>query len=304
MNARHLASLVAVAEHGSLAAASRAIGLSHSAVSLHIKALEAEFSAELLDRRRRPPVLTARGAALVDRARRLLALMNEIRELGGRSGLVGRLSLGVAPSALIHLAPPALRALRTAHPGLHLQLETGLSGDLVAAVKSGRLDAAVGTLPEDDAPPRFEALVSGLSVKRIVREPLVAIAPIDAQERSVEALLASRPFIWFSRRTWAGAAIERLVAARGYQTSGGWEVDSIEAVEAMVRHGLGVSITPVRAGAPQPADLRRLPLGEGADGASGEAFRALGYYSRRGQTSERFGEVLYAELVRSARGEP
>lgn len=295
MNARHLASLVAVAEHGSLAAAARAVGLSHSAISLHIKALEEEFGAALLDRSRKPPALTARGATLVERARKLLGLMAEIRELGSRAGLVGRLALGVAPSALTHLAPPALSALQAAHPGLTLQLETGLSADLVGAVRAGRLDAAIGTLPEENPPQRFDALVAGLSVRRIVREPLIAIGPVAAEEREAEALLSSRPFIWFSRRTWAGAAIEKLVAARGYKIEGGWEVDSIEAVEAMVRQGLGVSITPQRAGAPPSADLKRLPLSGAGTG------RALGFYARLDNAEQTFIEELFAAFAKAAR---
>ena len=292
LNPKRLASLVAVADHGSVAAAGRAVGLSHSAVSLHLKALEEEFGAALLDRSRKPPALTARGAALVERARRLQVLLSEISELGSRAGLVGRLALGIAPSALTHLAPPALRALREAHPGLTLRLETGLSGELVEAVRSGRLDAALGTLPEQSAPPRFEAQIAGLDVRRVAREPLMAIAPGGSEERDVSSLLASRPFIWFSRRTWAGAAIERLALERGYEVAGDWEVDSIEAVEAMVRQGLGVSITPQRAGAPAYSDLRRLPLG-GVD-----AWRALGLYARRDEATRPFTDALYLELTR------
>lgn len=290
MDAKQLAALVAVAEEGSLAAAGRALGLSHSAVSLRIKALETAFETELLDRSRKPPRLTVRGRALVERARRLLRLMAEIREFGGRSGLAGRLSLGVAPSALTHLAPPALSALRAAHPGLSLRLETGLTSDLAAAVKIGRLDAALGTLPEENPPPQFDALASGLDVRRVAREPLAVIAPLDAEETEPQALLSSRPFIWFSRRTWAGSAIERLIAERGFSVADAMEVDSIEAVEAMTRHGLGVSIIPARAAAPHPADLRRIPLG------APTTYRALGLFARREAALRPFVDEFFAAL--------
>jgi molybdate transport repressor ModE-like protein len=65
MNLRQLKTLVELAETGSFSAAGRAVGLSHSAVSLHVKALEEELNVQLVDRSRRPPTLTNRGLALV-----------------------------------------------------------------------------------------------------------------------------------------------------------------------------------------------------------------------------------------------
>ena len=118
---------------------------------------------------------------------------------------------------------------------------------------------------------------------------------LEAPEVEPAALLASRPFIWFSRRTWAGRAIERLIAERGFATQDGMEVDSIEAVEAMARHGLGVSIAPERAAAPRAADLRRIPLG------GAPAYRALGFYSRREEAARPFADRLFEELAAAAR---
>jgi DNA-binding transcriptional LysR family regulator len=53
-----LYTLVAVADRGSFAEASAAIGLSLPAVSQQIRALEDELGTQLFDRSRRPPVLT------------------------------------------------------------------------------------------------------------------------------------------------------------------------------------------------------------------------------------------------------
>jgi DNA-binding transcriptional LysR family regulator len=72
MDLRRLRTMVAIAHHPSFTAAGAAIGLSHSAVSLHVKELEAELGVALVDRSRRPPALTDRGAALVEHARRML----------------------------------------------------------------------------------------------------------------------------------------------------------------------------------------------------------------------------------------
>lgn len=82
LNPRHLSSLVAIAEHGSFASAGHAIGRSHSAVSLHIKALEATLGTRLIDRTTRPVQLTPDGEVLAEHARRLERVLTDIRSVG------------------------------------------------------------------------------------------------------------------------------------------------------------------------------------------------------------------------------
>lgn len=287
MNLRQLESLVAIADHGSFTAAGGAVGLSHSAISLQVKALEQELGVALADRSKRPPRLTARGAALVDRARRMLTLAGEIRALGSDAALAGVLAVGVVPTEMVHLLPPALARLRASHPRLAIRVRTGLSSELAAAVRGGELDAAVVTAP-DIAP-------EGLSLGEITREPLVAIAPAGAPGTDAAGLIAAHPFIWFSRRTWAGQQIERVLAARGLRPAAGMEVDSIEAIESLVAHGLGVAVVPERPGAPLPPGVRRLPLG-GTD-----AFRRLVLAVREEAPKAHLAEALRAELVAAAR---
>ncbi len=135
MNLRQLRTLVAIAEQGSFTAAGNAVGLSHSAISLHVKALEQELGVALVDRTQRPPRLTARGAALVEQARRMAALVDEIRALGSDEMLAGSLAVGVVPTEMVHLLPPALARLRALHPKLAIRVRTGLSSELAQAVR-------------------------------------------------------------------------------------------------------------------------------------------------------------------------
>ena len=283
MNLRQLQSLVAIAEHGSFTAAAAAVGLSHSAVSLQVKALEEELGVSLVDRSRRPPGLTGRGMALVGQARRMASSVEEIRALSSDEALAGSLAVGVVPTEMVHLLPPALARLRARHPKLALQVRTGLSSELAEAVRAAELDVAVVTAP--DIPPE------GLALHEIAREPLVVIGPADAPEADAAAMIAAHPFIWFSRKTWAGQQIERLLAARGLRPREAMEADSLEAIEALVAHGLGVSVVPQRSGAPVRPELRRLPL------AGPAAYRSLALVEREGNAKARLAAALHAELV-------
>ena len=251
INPRHLAALTAISDHGSFSAAGTAIGRSHSAVSLHVKALEDALGTQLVDRSVRPPVLTPDGEALVEQARRLNRVLDEIDAIGRADRLAGRLAVGIVPTAMTHYAAPALAHLRAGHPEIRLDIRTGLSGELAQAVRNGDLDAAILTAP--DLPP------DGLATWPIAEEPLVVIAPPDATEESDAALLAAHPFIWFSRKTWAGQQIERRLLDRGIRVRAAMEIDSLEAIDALVRHGLGVSVVPAR---PAGNDLRQVPFGQ------------------------------------------
>lgn len=288
VNLRQLHSLAAIAEHGSFTAAARAVGLSHSAVSLQVKALEQELGTSLVDRTTRPPRLTAQGAALVEHARRMAAIVDEIRAIGAEGAISGALAVGVVPTEMVYLLPPALARLRRLHPRLSLRVRTGLSSELAQAVRGGELDAALVTAP-DIAP-------EGLVLSEIAREPLALIAPADAPQDTEAGLLAVHPFIWFSRSTWAGQLIERLIEAHGLRPRGAMEVDSLEAIEALVAHGLGVSVVPERVLAPPSPALRRLPLG------APPAERRLALVERRNNPRARLAEALRTELIAVAAG--
>ena len=69
MNLRHLETLLAIAESGSFAAAAERVGVTQSAVSMQMQALEAALGTELFDRARRPPVLSEIGLTLLVHAR-------------------------------------------------------------------------------------------------------------------------------------------------------------------------------------------------------------------------------------------
>ncbi|MEM7496950.1 MAG: LysR family transcriptional regulator [Pseudomonadota bacterium] len=272
LSLRQLQILLAFAERGGMTAAGRAIGLSHSAVSLQLKALEDTLGAALIDRSSRPPRLTAAGRGVVAQARQVTELVEEMAAAVSAEGAGARrgvITLGVVPSAFVHLAAPALAHLREAAPSIAVRLRAGLSGDLAEGVRSGALDAALLTRPAGSAAP------AGLEVRPLVEEPLDLIAAETLTAEGIELdpeariahLVRTRPFIWFSRRAWAGRQIEQVLAARGLAPAEAMEVDALEAIEALVRHGLGVSVVPRPAGTPPEgrAGLLTLPLpGPGA----------------------------------------
>ncbi|MGI9521760.1 MAG: LysR family transcriptional regulator [Hyphomicrobiaceae bacterium] len=285
---RQLKTFIAIAETGTFSAAGGVVGLSHSAVSLHVKALEDELGVQLIDRSRRPPILTERGLALLDCARRMVDLLDEMAALGSEAGLIGSISAGVVPSAMYEFMPPALASLRAMHPKLKVRIHTALSGELAALVRGGELDVAVSTAPLRP--------LDGIEDRTIVSEPLFVIAPENETVRTVEDLLTTLPFVWFSRKTWAGQQIEYLLLQEGIVVRDDIEADSLMAVKSLVSHGLGVSIVPMNPQAQLGSNgIQMIPFGEP------QHTRKLALLERLKNPKRHLTDALFASLADSSR---
>ncbi|MEV5540305.1 LysR family transcriptional regulator [Saccharopolyspora shandongensis] len=122
MRVRGLDYFLAVVEHGSFSEAALALGVSQSAVSQAISALEAEFGSPLFKRTRTGARLTPAGHELVRPARDVVA------ELAATTGRVraasenGRHLLRIACPAAVasDILAPALGTTRRAHPSLEV----------------------------------------------------------------------------------------------------------------------------------------------------------------------------------------
>ncbi|OYW59807.1 MAG: LysR family transcriptional regulator [Azorhizobium sp. 32-67-21] len=256
MSLRALRSLKAIAHHGSFAKAGEAVGLTQSAISLQVRALEEEFGAQLFDRSRRLPVLTEAGRIVLARAEEVLALYDRIPEaLSDERSLSGRLRVGAIQTALSGPMPGALMALRRAHPRLRVHVGAGMSAELAARVATGELDAAVTTEPVRPHP-------SDLVWTELYEDRFWLIAPPGLQGLDAAALLARMPFIRFDARAWAGRMIARELRRLGLKVQEEMVLDSQEVILKMVEWGLGVAVLPLPDAVLARASLTCLPFGD------------------------------------------
>lgn len=137
-----LRAFVAVAETGGFTAAADVVGRSQSAVSQKILRLEELIGCRVFERTSRSLTLTAEGEKLLVSARRMLEL-NDVAVRALLEPRVGSLRLGVSEDFVPNLLPGMLARFQRLYPGLHLELRTGLSCDLLAAYEAGQLDAVI-----------------------------------------------------------------------------------------------------------------------------------------------------------------
>ncbi len=265
---RTLKSFVAVARHGSFAAAAAQVALTQAAVSLQMRNLEAEMQRALFDRGGpgghggpggRRAQLNAAGQALLPWAERMLALdaqlHEELRSAALRADpMAGAYRLGAVVSAVAPLAH-AVAALKQRHAGLTLTLVSARSAELSGMVEQGALDAAVLV--------RSAAKLPGsLGWMPLYEEPLVLLAPAATRRRSAAQLLAQEPFLRFDRSERTGALIDKALRQLGASVQDFLQLNSIEALVELVRQQVGVSLLPRlrRASWEQDASLRVIAL--------------------------------------------
>ncbi|WP_316189301.1 LysR family transcriptional regulator [Bradyrhizobium sp. SZCCHNS1054] len=288
MSLRALRTFLAIAKHGTFARAGTAIGLTQSAVSLQVKALEREFGTPLFDRSTRHPRLTEAGRRLLSRAENLVSLYDTIPEmLSDERNLTGRLRLGAIQTALAGPLPEALAALRQAHPGLRIHVSAGMSAELAQRVAADELDAAITTEPVRPHP-------GGLTWTALYEDRFWVLAPESQAGRPLQAMLRDLPFIQFDPRAWAGRTIARELRRQGLEPQQGMVLDSRDVIVRMVERGLGVAVVPVsEAMLPALPAIHRAPFGKP------QLRRDVVLLERRERPAKKLAEAI-AEAVRQS----
>ncbi len=151
---RQLRYFVAVAEELNFTRAAERLHIAQPPLSAAIRQLEGQLGVALLERTTREVKLTAAGRVLLERSRRLLADADEafaaVRAV--EKAPVGRLAIGVAPTARFGLAPELFAACASQAPGIMLYPREDTTGVLMRELRAGRLDLVLGfCAPRDDA---------------------------------------------------------------------------------------------------------------------------------------------------------
>src|SRR6201987_991296 len=142
-----LRAFVAVAECGGFHRAAERLNLTQSTVSQQIKRLELETKCPLLRRTTRSVALTDDGEMLLGDARRLLQLEEAARHRLAAPRLSGTVRLGVVEEIAGGSLPSALGRFAALHSGVKLEVQIGVSAELIAQLNAGRLDVVFAKRP-------------------------------------------------------------------------------------------------------------------------------------------------------------
>lgn len=244
MNLRQLQYFVAVAEELHFGRAAHRLHMAQPPLSQQIRSLESDIGVELLRRSTRRVELTDAGKAYLERARQVLA---DIDDAGHEArlvaaGSVGRLTVGCVGSATYSLLPALARGLSDELPGVSFAFRGEmLVPDQVAALRDGSIDIALLRTPVTDP---------SLSVHVLRRERLIVALPKDhrlaRRARVSIADLRNEHFIVHSGRRGSVmfGTLFALCRSAGFVPDIQHEVDETSTLVTLVAGGLGVAIVP------------------------------------------------------------
>ena len=260
MNLRDLRYLVALADLRHFGRAADACFVSQPTLSTQIRKLEDELGVALVERAPRKVMLTAVGQDVVQRARRIVADVEQMKEAARRSRdpESGSLRLGVFPTLGPYLLPHVVPQLRERFPQLELLLVEEKSDVLLQSLREGKLDAALLALPVHDEQLHAEFLFEEPFVFAApVRHPLAAQDSLAMSQLSDETLLLLE-----DGHCLRDQALEVCHLA-GAGEKEGFRATSLETLRQMVAAGVGVTLLPalaVHEPIAQSPNIRLLPF--------------------------------------------
>lgn len=227
---------------GSFRAASDELGLSPSAVSRQISALEARLGTRLFDRDTRNVVPTASGRAFGRVAERMVNTAEDVMaefdaHLSARNG---RLTIAGLPSVTAGLLPGLLRSFTAEYPDIDLRIVDALSGSVLEAVETGAADIGftAGTV----------SARSRLAFQPLMDDAFVAIGapggPLSQDRPYRWGELVGMPFIAMAQGTSVRELIDGACLRIGRTLAPRFEVAHLATAGALVAEGLGITALP------------------------------------------------------------
>lgn len=275
---------IAVARDGTFTGAGAHLGLTQSAVSAQIKRLEEYLGVALFDRGARAAVLNAHGREMLPQAEELVAMAERLVTTAGVGHVSGSLRIGAIASVQHDLLVDALGRFRAVYPDVRVRIVPGVSLSLLGQVDAGEVDMAVLIRPPFALPPE-------LGWQRLLSEPVVLAMPEAMPLAPWRDVLATQPFIRYDRASFGGRVVDIFLKKHRINVHEAVELDEIDAIANLVRHGLGVALLPQLRGL-DLTGLRLVPLEEHA------FHRDIGIIGRlpfdSGSVREKMAECLVA----------
>lgn len=218
--------------------AGRSLGLTQSAVSQSIRALESALGVALFDKADRAQP-TAAGDKLYEESGQLLSQLDDliasVRAASGSGS--GTIRIGMIDTAAVEFAPKALRAFKKASPQIRVEAFVKASGELISMVASGDLDCAIAVTNDVDR---------SLATFEIYADSIVAIVPAGSRFVSRKMIgikeLKGEPLILYPRLSHTRMVIDKAFNLAGIPPTVSMEMHYPAAICSLVRERMGIGL--------------------------------------------------------------
>lgn len=241
MHLRSLELFCSIAQHRSFSRAAVAHGMTQSAASQAILHLEEEVGAQLIDRSKRPLVLTRAGSVYHEGVRRLMgdyrAVEQEVRCLG--SQLAGRLTVASIYSVGLSYMPSATKAFSEMHPEVEVRVEYASPSRVLDLASSGEVDLGLVSYPRGTRTVR--AVLWQKEPMRLISSPE---HPFASRRDVTLSELHQLPMIGFEGGLKVRRGIDQYLAKFGVRPRITMEFDNLDSIIRAIEANHGIGILP------------------------------------------------------------
>ncbi|MEM8603679.1 MAG: LysR family transcriptional regulator [Cyanobacteria bacterium P01_H01_bin.121] len=252
----HLQVLIAVADSGSFSEAALQLQMSQSAVSYAIATLENDLGVVLLARGRFGATITPVGEQVVDRARQVKYLLDDIVKQANLSkGLNGgQVRVSAFRSAATHILPAVIAQFCQRYPAIAVRIaEYDDRPDVEADLRQGRADIGITYLPTGNEFQTWE----------LMHDEFIVLLPPDTpltQATLTWQDIAHYPLIMAPDGDGCDAMVYAHCAKYGITLEATYKIRSDSTIVSMVAGGVGAAISPRLAAEPIPKGVNVLSL--------------------------------------------
>lgn len=230
-----------VVQHQSFSRGAAANDVSQSAATQSVHRMEKHFGVQLVDRNKRPFVLTPEGQACYEGFREVLEMYDavETRVRSLRKEITGMVRVAAIYSVGLHDMSRCMQDFMRRYPKAKVRLEYLRPNKVFEAVLNSEVDLGVVSY----ATPSAELAVIPLRSERMV---LVCNPKHHLAQRSAITAehLQDEDFVAFDRDLMIRKEIDRYLRQRSVSIRVVMEFDNIETIKQAIEIGAGVSILP------------------------------------------------------------
>lgn len=277
LDVRRLTLLRELELRGSIAAVSRAMGISSPAISQQLAKLEAEVGLPLIEQVGRTVQLTRAGSELARRADDVIALLEEAESAmeSRRSRVQGVVRLAAFSTFALRYLPDVLNRMAATHPDVVVEFTQVEPAEALEAVAGRRVDVAV-TDEYRDIPHRVDP---GMQRSLLLRDRIRAYTPRPV--RSV-AQLAALPWVFEPSDTDAAVWATRMCRDAGFEPQVRFESPDLRVHHGLVLMGVAAAFLPQMLFHSPSASLAEPPHAFAWSGAAEGLHREVYAVTRRG----------------------
>lgn len=286
MKLKDLKYLVAVATHQHFGKAADACFVTQPALSMQIMKLEESLGIQLIERSNKSVQLTDHGKAIVERARLILAQVDDVKAIANaaKDPFSGEFRLGIFPTLAPYLLPHIMPTLKKHYPKMAFYLIEEKTPVLIEQLKAGDLHAAILAMPVSE--PSFthhflfeEPFLLAMNKQHELAK-LKSVKPHHLDEANLLLLDEGHCL-----RDQALAVCQRMHASENQH----FRATSLETLRHMVGAGVGMTLMPKLACLPHK-ELTYLPF------ASNSPHRRIALFSRKNSAKAGVLEALAGSI--------